>query len=201
MAFYIYDPKGYRLPYHPAWRDVKHVDETSSSTEKKSERQKRINDALKNVHQPPKWKLPKRDNFTLLATHIMKRKVLTLSPQTSLFETWKFICEHRFRHVPVVTDDGSLVGILSDRKLLREASDINPMEHHYASSRSINDIMVTNVLTAHPTTEVSMIAKIFINEKVGAMPIVDDNGNLVGIITRSDILRTFVKVDDLDLKV
>ncbi len=200
MAFYIYDPKGYRLPYHPDWRDVKRVEETRSSTEKESERQKRIRQALKSIGKPPKWNLPKRDNFTLLAAHIMKRQVQTLSPQTSIYDAWKFFCEHRFRHVPIVTDDGSLVGILSDRKLLREMSDIDPSQHHVEGSRSVNNIMITHVLTAHPATEVSLIAKIFINEKVGAMPIVDENDNLVGIITRSDILRTFVKIDDTDQK-
>jgi len=200
MAFYIYDPKGFRHPYHPDWREVRRVEETRSSTEKKSLQSDRFAEAIKGMRDAPRWKLTKRGGHQLLARHLMKTNVKTLTPDTSLYEAWKFFCEHRFRHVPIVNEAGHLVGILSDRKLLLESSLINPSPKH-SSDTKVKDIMVTNVLTAHPETEMSIIAKIMVNERIGAMPIVDDRGQLVGILTRTDIVRTLIKIEDFEPKV
>ncbi len=200
MAFYIYDPKGFRHPYHPDWREVRRVEETRSSTEKKSLRNDRFAEAIKGMRDAPRWKLTKQGGHQLLARHLMKTNVKTLTPDASLYEAWKFFCEHRFRHVPIVNEAGHLVGILSDRKLLLESSLINPSPKH-SSDAKIKDIMVSHVLTAHPDTEMSIVAKIMINERIGSMPIVDDKGQLVGILTRTDIVRTLIKIEDFEPKV
>ena len=50
--------------------------------------------------------------------------------------------------------------------------------------------MTDQVLTAHPDTEIRTIARVMFEERIGAMPIVSEAGTPVGIITRSDILRT-----------
>jgi CBS domain-containing protein len=55
------------------------------------------------------------------------------------------------------------------------------------------------VLTATPSTAVNQVARIMFEERVGAMPIADEAGNLVGMITRNDILRTLVSKDRLHL--
>ena len=200
MAFYIYDPKGFRHPYHLDWRDVRRVEETRSSTEKEEQRKHRFAEAINGMRNAPHWKFTRPKKHALLASHLMKKNIYTLPPETPIFEAWKFFCKHRFRHVPIVNQSGSLVGILSDRKILEELAQINPKPNH-ASPSTINDIMVTHVLTAHPDTEVTMIAKIMINERVGAMPIVDDNNQLVGIMTRTDIVRTLIKIEDFDSRV
>ena len=133
-----------------------------------------------------------------LAKQIMNSPVKTLSPETSLVDAYLFILDHRFRHVPVTSEDKKLVGILSDRDLLRAAAGITTAPSS-GSARIIRDLMKTTVLTASPETEIRQIARVFFEERVGAMPILDASERVVGIITRSDVLRTLVNSAPIDL--
>ena len=63
----------------------------------------------------------------------------------------------------------------------------------------VRDIMATPVLTAHADTEIREIARVLFEERIGAVPIVDSQGQLVGMVTRSDILRTIMNHAPLDL--
>jgi acetoin utilization protein AcuB len=89
----------------------------------------------------------------------------------------------------VVTPDGTIVGMLSDRELLA-----NPWDERNVSAR-----MATPVLTATPDASIRDIARVLIEERIGAMPIADDHGRLVGLLTRTDILRAVVARAPLEL--
>ena len=131
----------------------------------------------------------------ILAKQIMTSPVITL-PVTALFShAWDMISKKRFRHIPVISQQGKLAGILSDRDVLRAT-----IERLTESDESVDSvphvpidkIMVRQVLSASPDTEIREIARLFFQERIGAMPVVNDHDELVGILTRSDILRTLV---------
>jgi acetoin utilization protein AcuB len=136
---------------------------------------------------------PSRRAPAILAQQVMTSPVVWLDLKTAMAEAWKLIHQRRFRHVPVVNSDQRIVGILSDRDLWREAAGIHT--HPEAESialpnLTVQDIMTDRVLTGHPDTEIRTIARVMFEERIGAMPIVNDMGTPIGIITRSDILRT-----------
>ncbi|GJL55475.1 MAG: membrane protein [Nitrospirales bacterium] len=138
----------------------------------------------------------------ILAKQIMTSPVMTLSMTAPLSHAWDLVRENRFRHVPVVSPEGKLVGILSDRDLFSATIEYcsgsqNTMKH--AQHVSINRIMVTHVLSAGPETEIREIARVFFQERIGAMPVVNDRDELVGILTRSDVLRTVVNTAPFEL--
>ena len=137
----------------------------------------------------------------ILAEEIMTGPVVSLSPDADLVDTWKLLCEKRFRHVPVVSKEGALVGIVSDRDILLRAALIAAAETANMShpGGTIREIMQTRVLTSGPTTEIRQIARVFFQERIGAMPIVDGQGKLAGMITRSDILRALIDHDMIGL--
>ena len=129
----------------------------------------------------------------VLAKQVMASPVVWIDLTTSIAEAWKLFHRRRFRHVPVVTNDQRIAGILSDRDLWREAAGIH--QHPEASSipltnLTVQDIMTDRVLTAHPDTEIRTIARVMFEERIGGMPIVNELGTPVGMLTRSDILRT-----------
>jgi len=129
----------------------------------------------------------------ILAHQIMTSPVVFIDLKASMGEAWKLFHHHRFRHVPVLSNNERLVGILSDRDLWREAAGIYKKpsgESIGLSNLLVQDIMTDQVLTAHPDTEIRSIARVMFEERIGAMPIVNEVGTPVGIITRSDILRT-----------
>lgn len=139
----------------------------------------------------------------ILARQIMASPVVILPPEATVAEAWELIRTKRFRHVPVVSHENKLVGIISDRDLLLEAgniySTISPQDNAGQEQTTIQGLIRRKVLTASPDTGIREIARILFEERIGSMPIVDDKGMLVGIITRSDILRTIINNAPLDL--
>ena len=129
--------------------------------------------------------------------------MVTLLPGTSITDAWKLFRERRFRHVPVVTEQGKIFGIISDRDLLRYAATTGKVppytEDMPEASISIDMMTKTRVIASSQDTEIRQIARMLFEQRVGAMPIVTDDGIVRGIITRSDILRTIVNHAPLEL--
>jgi CBS domain-containing protein len=123
----------------------------------------------------------------------MTRKVITISPETSLAEAHKLIMEKRVRRLPVVDHD-RVVGIVT-------LGDVRGAEPSQASSLSIwemNDLLaklkIVEIMTHDPATiqqnvSIGEAAQIMLDKKFSGLPVVDETDNLVGIITESDIFR------------
>ena len=139
----------------------------------------------------------------LHAHQIMTSPVITLSPETSITQAWTLFRERRFRHIPIVTQDRKIYGIISDRDLLRYAATSGKIppyaDNAPEATTSIAHLIKTRVISATADTEIRQIAKLLFEQRVGAMPIATDHGLLEGIITRSDILRTLVNNAPLEL--
>jgi CBS domain-containing protein len=97
------------------------------------------------------------------------------------------------RHLPVVRE-GRLTGLLTQRDLLRSAA------HRGARGTQAADVMVRDVVSVRPATSLVQAAKIMLANKFGCLPITEEDGQLVGIITESDFVRFAADVvQDLDL--
>ncbi len=132
-----------------------------------------------------------------LVKHWMTRDVITITPGTSLFEAHRLMTEKRIRRLPVV-DRGKLVGIIT-------LGDVRGAEPSTASTLSVWEmsnllakLTVAEIMTREPTTisqeaTISTVAEIMLEKKFSGLPVVDDAGKLVGIITESDIFRLVVR--------
>ena len=127
----------------------------------------------------------------VIAEQIMTAPVISMTRETPLAEARKLFREHRFRHVPIVTKEKQIIGIISDRDLL----------HHPGTDlqQPVSELAVERVIVATPDTEIREIAAIFFQQRIGAMPIINSSEKLIGIITRSDILRTVVRHAPLEI--
>ena len=127
---------------------------------------------------------------------IMVKEVATLDVNDELSLANDIMRLGRIRHLPVV-DGARLVGIVSERDLFRSSL---AQALGYASKDTrdlmktlhIKDVMVTGVITIPPDTEVCEATKMMIEEKIGCLPVVEDN-LLVGLITETDVLMQYVK--------
>jgi CBS domain-containing protein len=127
---------------------------------------------------------------------IMVKEVATLDVNDELSLANDIMRLGRIRHLPVV-DGTKLVGIISERDLFKKSL---AQALGYASEETrnlmktlrIKDIMVSGVITIPPDTEVCEATKIMIEEKIGCLPVVEDN-LLVGLITETDVLMQYVK--------
>jgi len=140
-------------------------------------------------YQPPK----KERKRVVVAADIMSSPVFTLTDEAMLEDAQVVFKKRRFRHIPILSADKKLVGILSDRDFIGAP----PLDMLWEIS--IKDRMVTNILTARPQTEVREVADVMIGHRIGCLPIVDEQAKLVGIITRSDILRAIVNHAPIEL--
>jgi acetoin utilization protein AcuB len=126
---------------------------------------------------------------------IMSRRVIVLSEEDNLSQVAAQLERLHFHHLPVV-DDGKLVGMLSQRDLLHNTVSgvdnsmvARQREERFLESTFVRDVMQVNVATAHAEDSVSSAAQRMLDARVGALPVVDEAGMLVGIVTQNDILR------------
>ena len=130
----------------------------------------------------------------LRAEELMTTPVLSLPAGSTVGEARRLQADRRVRHLPVLNDDGRLVGILSDRDLLRLGASAAP-------DRLVETLMSVDVLTATPDARLVDCARVMLRARVGCLPIVGLDGVLMGILTRSDLLRALVNEGHLHLLV
>jgi len=126
----------------------------------------------------------------VLARDLMTAPVVTLPSESTLVEAWTLMQRRSFRHIPVRSVHGTLVGMVSDRDLLRHAPELITMATAGpASQRRLAEIMTSRVISATPTTEIREIARVMLEERIHAVPILDAARRPIGILTSRDLLR------------
>jgi CBS domain-containing protein len=125
---------------------------------------------------------------------LMTREPLTVSVDTPLVDARRTMLERRIRHL-LVTQGGRLMGIVTDRdirlNLPSPATSLSVWEVNYLLARmTVGSVMTSAVMTVDPNRDVVEAARIMLDHKIGALPVVD-GGTFVGIMTETDIVRAF----------
>jgi CBS domain-containing protein len=141
------------------------------------------------------------EEATMRVKDLMSRQVLTIGASDSCLDAVARMHRARIRHLPVVNDQGYLVGVVTDRDL-----------RHYLFSAPVfkdlgfigvdvllkavpvAEIMSAPAITAAPENELMDAARFMLEEKVGSLPVVEGD-RVVGIITETDMLRQICRVD------
>ncbi len=134
----------------------------------------------------------------MLVKNWMSVGVMSIRASDSLQHALKLQKERNVKILPVV-EAGNLVGIVTDRDLKKasppEAIPLDLSEALYITSKiKIRQVMTPLVYTISPDHTIEEAADIMLTNRVSGLPVVTDDGQIVGIITRSDILRTFMSV-------
>lgn len=135
----------------------------------------------------------------MLVRERMTSPAVTITPETPFQEALKLMRDKKFRRLPVVDSAGKIVGIVSERDMLHAspspATSLSVWEVNYLLWKlKISDIMTHNVLTLQQDTPIEDAANLMVTHKIGGVPIVDDSGKVVGVITETDIFRAFVEM-------
>jgi acetoin utilization protein AcuB len=118
----------------------------------------------------------------MLVDSVMTRSVVTTEPSRTLESAAHVMRAGRFRHLPVVRN-GNLVGIISDRDV------------HSHEARTVGEVMHTSVVTVTPDSPIEVAASLLIENKIGALPVVEDGTSaLVGIVSQTDLFAALVAV-------
>jgi CBS domain-containing protein len=133
---------------------------------------------------------------------IMTRHVIVLTEEENLSGLEEGMKGFGLRHLPVV-DDGKLVGLVSHRDLLRVSvssldNSGDQKNERLFESTFVGEIMTRHVRTARPNTPVVEAARDLVDGRFGCLPVVDEDGTVVGIITEADLLKMIVELLDDD---
>ncbi len=130
----------------------------------------------------------------------MTRKVITIDKDAELLQAKKIMEDHKLRHLPVVDGDNRLIGIVTDRdirsampSIALKSSEDEAAEQKVSVIR-IEDIMTKDPVTVTPTYTLQDALLLIQKTRVGAFPVVNDQGVLKGIISIRDLIRAFINV-------
>ena len=141
--------------------------------------------------------LPEREEL-LHAYQVMSSPVITIGPDVGLQEAWRLLHDHDVRQMPVVDARRRLVGMIADRDLLRLLI-VEPGRVQHVPGKRVADAMAREVVATDPVSEVRRVARVLLDYRLAAVPVVDERDALVGIVSRSDILRAVSGTPPLSL--
>ena len=138
----------------------------------------------------------KQKERALKVYQIMNKPVRTIDAEATIKEAWQIFCEHNFHHFPVLKDN-KLCGIVSDRDLLKHNSYLT--EKHLAENTPIREIMHEKILACNERTSIREAADFMFRCSAGSILVIDREDNLLGIVTRTDILKSLIHQAPLEL--
>jgi tRNA nucleotidyltransferase (CCA-adding enzyme) len=124
----------------------------------------------------------------LTARDLMSSPVRTIRPDTTIAEAQRILLRYGHSGLSVVDTQGQLVGVISRR-------DLDIAFHHGFSHAPVKGYMTTNIKTITPDTTLPQIESLMVTYDIGRLPVLE-NGQLVGIVTRTDVLRELHQADD-----
>lgn len=146
--------------------------------------------------------------------HIMTRRVVAVSPDTPVTEVARLMWQHAFSGVPVV-DDGQVVGVISEYDLISQQAAFDaPLYVTFLDAyfrvpgtgdeeqlrrilaTTAKELMTSPPVTAKPNATVQDVATLMYERRVNPVPIVDDDGTLLGIVSRADIIHLMVREEE-----
>ncbi|MER7463300.1 CBS domain-containing protein [Streptomyces sp. NPDC097981] len=123
---------------------------------------------------------------------VMTGDVVTAGPDTPARELLRLLTRHRIGGLPVVDEDDKVVGVVSRTDLTRRMGSSGRLASRLTAGR----LMTAPAVTVHPEQRVAQAARVMERRHIDRLPVVDEEDRLVGITTRRDLLRVFLRTDD-----
>ena len=129
----------------------------------------------------------------------MTTNPICVEPDYSVSKAFMMMTESKHSQLPVVDNDNKLIGLVTE-KLLAEvnpskATSLSVYEINYLLSKTkVKDIMKTGIFSINQNALIEDAALIMKENRIGSLPVVDDNNYLVGIVTRVDIFKAFIDI-------
>lgn len=144
-------------------------------------------------------------------TELMSTDVVTVAPDASLKDVARLLVEHRISGVPVVDAEGRVQGVVSEADILAKTrgeaperslmyATLHPAElleqTMKVSARRADEAMTAPAVTLSDQADVAAASALMLDRDIARLPVVDVKGRLVGIVTRADVVRAFLRGDD-----
>lgn len=134
----------------------------------------------------------------MLVRELMRTTVFTIAPDAGLDRALVIMNTKRIRHLPVV-ENGKVVGLISNRDLrlsmVEQSGPQNaPKGMYLPALTKIRSVMKGDIVSIKPDASLFDAAQLMCEKRIGCLPVLDDSGQLVGIVTETDLLQLLVKL-------
>ncbi|GHF34532.1 CBS domain-containing protein [Streptomyces morookaense] len=126
---------------------------------------------------------------------VMTREVAHACGDTTFADLMLLLDRRRVSGVPVVDDDDKVLGVVSEADLIRHQA-AGVRANGRPGAGTVQGLMSTPAVTVHPEQRVSDAARVMERHHVNRLPVVDEEDRLIGIVTRHDLLRVFLRTDE-----
>jgi CBS domain-containing protein len=120
---------------------------------------------------------------------VMTRKTVTLSPHHGFAEAVSLMADRHFRHIVVVDTGGQILGVISDRDILRTLARTANWQ-----TKDVSQIMTRDPFTVKRDTPLSVAVAKIVSKRINCLPVLDDEGKVCGILTSTDLLKAYQKL-------
>jgi acetoin utilization protein AcuB len=139
----------------------------------------------------------------MVVRDLMSSPAIAVPPETSVIDARQRMEKERIRHLMVTGPGNEVLGIITDRDirlhLPSQATSLSVWELNYLLLQvTVERVMTHSVITVGPERPAADAARLMLEHKIGALPVVDAGG-LVGIVTETDMLRAFVRMVSFDV--
>ena len=135
---------------------------------------------------------------------VMTREPVTVTRGTTIKHAAGILVEHQISSLPVLDERGCVCGVLSEADLIRDAFVPDARGHmlpaqygEHPTQTSVEDVMTPHAITAHETSDIADVADLMTSTGVKSIPVIDDDRHLVGVVSRSDLVRVRARADEL----
>lgn len=135
---------------------------------------------------------------------VMSAAPTTVTPGTPVKEAASILEQRQISSLPVVDGNGKLCGVVTEADIIREAFGKDPRAHlipsdhaPHSEAHSVSDVMTPHVVTALEFSDASEAAELMTSTSIKSLPVLDESGRLVGIVSRSDLVRARARADDV----
>jgi CBS-domain-containing membrane protein len=138
----------------------------------------------------------------MLVRELMTTEPVTVTPGTPIKVALGLLADHGITSLPVLGRHGRLRGVVSEADLIRDRVPLDPRAHElpvddrwHDPARLVGDVMSVHAVTVRPDTEVAQAVHLLTSTTVKSVPVVDHDDRLVGVLSRSDVVRALARSD------
>lgn len=129
-----------------------------------------------------------------LLAEIMSDQIITLTADANVNDAWQLFQQHGFHHIPIIDEDNTVLAMLSDRDILQ-----GPGSQKNINLENIMQFSSQRVFCFSADTDIRQATRILYEYDLGALPIISDDHQILGIVSRTDIMKVVSHYGPLEL--
>ena len=139
----------------------------------------------------------------MLVHDVMTSEPATVTGGAHLKEAATVLAERHISVLPVVDENGQIRGVVSEADLIHDAfppdarTHLLPRQRVHRTAVLVAEVMTSPAITVHESTDVAEVAELMTSRSLKSLPVVDDGGRVVGVVSRSDLMRVRARSDEL----